>query len=55
MELGKRLGEKIRKLRIEKKLSQKEVGKKIGADGRTLSIYENNKYLPSLETIVKLA
>ncbi|MCP4050136.1 MAG: helix-turn-helix transcriptional regulator [bacterium] len=49
------LGEKIRKLREEKKLSQDKLGEAIGIYGRHLSKIENNKVSPSLDVLRNLA
>lgn len=50
-----KLSEKIRFLRKQYNLSQEELGKKIGADGKQICRYENDVIKPSIETIVKLA
>lgn len=55
MKFGERLSRKIKKLRQEKNLTQNQLGKDISADARTISNYENGVYVPSLETIIKLA
>lgn len=55
MKFGERLAGKIKKLRQEKDLTQKQLGEEIGADARTISNYENGVYVPSIETIIKLA
>jgi transcriptional regulator with XRE-family HTH domain len=49
------LGEKIKLLRKESGWSQDELARKINADGRQISRYENGKFLPSADAIVKLA
>lgn len=50
------LGEKIKKLRTEKGLSQEELGKKMGGIHYThISRYERNQSAPSVEALKKLA
>lgn len=47
--------EKIKALRVEKDLSQKELGELIDGDARQISLYETQKVYPSSEAIAKLA
>ncbi len=50
-------GIRIRELRLEHKLTQKELGKLLGVDFRTVSFWETERYEPSLkqlETICKI-
>ena len=49
------LGKKIAKLRKHKGWNQDEFGKKIGVYGRRVSLYENDKSFPSIETLKKIA
>lgn len=49
------LGEIIAELRQDKGLNQKELGKLIHRSGSTISNYENNTFLPDLETLDKMA
>lgn len=49
------IGDRIKILRKEFGWSQDELAGKIDADGRQISRYENGKFLPSAEAIVKLA
>lgn len=49
------LGEKIRSLRLKKKLSQDEFGDKLGMNGRNVSRYENNHVRPRLKMLQKMA
>jgi len=49
------LGEKLKELRTEKNWKQETIAKKIGADNRQISLYENDKIIPAIETIVKFA
>ena len=48
-------GDKIKTLRKEKNWKQEELANEIGTDSRQVSLYENGKCLPSVETIVKIA
>ena len=50
-----KLMKRIKYYRLENKLSQEELGKKIGADARTISNYETGKYKPSTDTAILLA
>lgn len=49
------LGNKIKQLRLERDLSQKELGQILGVSNVTISMYENNDRQPDSETIKKLA
>ena len=49
------LGEKIKLLRKEMGWSQDGLAQKIDTDGRQISRYENGKFLPSADAIIKLA
>ena len=51
----KNLGEKIKELRLEKKLSQPELAKAIGVSNGTISIWENNINEPKAGYVKKLA
>lgn len=49
------IGETLKKLRKEKKLSQTEIAKILGIPQRTYSDYETNKSEPKLDTLIKIA
>lgn len=49
------VGEQIKKCRNENKLSQKELGEKLGVSQAMIAQYESGKRLPKLETIQKIA
>lgn len=49
-----KIKDKIKQLRIEKNLSQKELAKTIGLSEKTISHYESGYSEPSLEIIIKL-
>jgi len=48
-------GEKIKKMRQSKGLSQSDVANKLGADKSFMSNLENGRKNPTLKTILKLA
>ncbi|HCU55899.1 MAG TPA: hypothetical protein DIC18_01030 [Clostridiales bacterium] len=47
-------GERIRELRKERNMSQKQLGEAIGVDFRTVSFWETERYEPSISQIIKL-
>lgn len=47
--------QKIKELRTEKNWKQDALAKELGLDMRQISLYENNKNSPSIETVVKIA
>lgn len=49
------LGERLRKLRLERKLTQKELGKKVNVTKVSISGYENGIRNPDTETLQALA
>lgn len=49
------LGEHITTLRKRKKLSQSELGKKIGTSGDIIGKYERDEVKPSIEVVIKIA
>ena len=50
----KSLGDHIRKRRLDLKIFQKEVAKKIGVDETTIWFWENNRIEPSISFIPKI-
>ena len=46
---------RIRKLRLDKDITQKELGLKIGAAESTVSLYESGKRQPDNETLIRIA
>lgn len=48
-------GEKIKKSRLEKKLSQKALGEKLGMPQQMIAQYESGKRQPKIETLGKIA
>lgn len=49
------MGEKLYSLRIEKKLTQKQLAARIGLTISAVSSYESGSRYPSFETLIKLA
>lgn len=49
------MGEKLKSLRIEKKLTQKQVADRIGLAISAISSYESGARYPSYDTLIKLA
>lgn len=49
------LGEQLRSLRRENKLSQKDLAQKLGCTKSSISMYENNRRRPSIEMLIELA
>lgn len=49
------IGKRVKELRIEKGLSQQELGTAIGVTKVSICGYENGTRLPNLEKLVKLA
>lgn len=49
------LGDRLRRLRLEKKLTQEELGKKINVTKVSISGYEKGNRTPDTETLQKLA
>jgi len=55
MELAKKVGLKIKKLRLEKNLSQTELAGKLGGTAKKICGYEKGINLPSVEALQKLS
>ncbi len=51
----KNIGEFIRDIRLEKKLTQKAFGKLVGVDDKTVSKWEHNVYLPDITLLSPLS
>jgi transcriptional regulator with XRE-family HTH domain len=49
------IGEKIKRLRKTNDMNQAELGRKIGADARQISNYENGKNTPSTDALIRIA
>lgn len=49
------LGEHMAQLRKRKKLSQNDLGKRVGTSGDIIGRYERNEVKPSIEVAVKIA
>lgn len=53
--MRKKIGKKIKQLRIENKISQKELIEVLNISQASLSAYENGNKLPSLEVLIKIS
>lgn len=51
----KQIGERIKELRIERELSQKQLADKIGVATNTVSQYESGKSKTSIDVLANLA
>ena len=51
----KKLGKKIKLVRVELDLTQAQLAQKIKAKQKSISRYETGASLPSIETLVKIA
>ncbi len=49
------LGERIKKIRSERKISQKELGRKIGVSQQQIAQYESGKRNPKIENLYRIA
>lgn len=49
-----RIGEKIRRLRIQKGMSQARLGEALSVSQDTISLWETGKSLPDIETLVRI-
>lgn len=50
-----KIGRFISELRRENKITQEELGEKIGVTNKTISRWENGNYLPSVEMLQRLS
>lgn len=48
-------GERLKELRLGRKLTQREVAQKVGISTSTLAMYEGGRREPDLDTLIKLA
>ncbi|WP_353096383.1 helix-turn-helix transcriptional regulator [Tissierella praeacuta] len=49
------LGDKIRTLRLDHKMSQTELGKRTSIPQTTISDWENSKTIPNVEEAIRIA
>lgn len=49
------MGEKLKSLRIEKKLTQKQIAERVGLAISAISSYESGTRYPSYDVLIKLA
>lgn len=52
---GKNLGEKIKTLRDEKKLTQQELAENVNKSNAQISLYEKNEAYPKIYTLIDIA
>ncbi len=50
-----KFGERLKELRTEKEISQKQLGELFGVSGNTIHAWETDKQEPPLLTVVKLS
>ncbi len=50
-----RIGKTIKELRCEQKISQRELGVKLGVCNQTISFWEGGQREPDLDAVVKIA
>ncbi len=50
-----KFGEKLKKVREERKISQRSLGLFLGLSDKAISSYESGRNLPSLETLIKIS
>jgi len=50
-----KFGERLKELRLEKGMSQFELGQVFSVDNRTVSTWENSIHEPDFDTIIKIA
>lgn len=55
MMLNTKIGEKIKKIRLSKNMSQERFGSKIGVSGKSISAYENNLCIPSMKVMESIS
>lgn len=48
-------GKKLKELRIERKLSQRQLGDILGFSNQTISFWESGSREPDLDTLLKIA
>lgn len=51
----KTFGERLKELRLDKKLSQEELAKQVGLTHTAIGLWELNKRVPNLDAVIKLA
>ena len=48
-------GKQIKQMRLERKLTQKQMAEQLGVSRQAVSNWENNKNLPDLELIISMS
>lgn len=51
----KEIGQRIKELRVENKLSQQQFGELLAVSQDTISLWENGKSLPTTENLIIIA
>lgn len=49
------IGERLKQLRYEKKLSQGQLARKVGVNASTVALYESGDRFPSLPVLIELS
>lgn len=49
------LGRTIKKLRLERGINQEELGRRVGVSKQSISNWENENIMPSIELLLRLA
>ena len=49
------IGKRIKQLRIENKLTQQELGEKVGVSQRSIAFYEKEEKEPAYDILIKIA
>ena len=49
------LGNRIKQLRLEKRIPQKDLAESIGISPSTIGMYEQNRRVPDADTLIKLS
>ena len=49
------IGQFLKELRREKKLTQEELGEKVGVTNKTISKWENGNYMPPIDVLMQLS
>ncbi|MGI6484358.1 MAG: helix-turn-helix domain-containing protein [Candidatus Dojkabacteria bacterium] len=52
---SKKLGERLKKAREDKKLTQRELAIKVGLSDKSISIYEKGKVYPPIRNLLMLS
>ena len=53
--MKEQLGNRIKQLRLEKRIPQKDLAESIGISPSTIGMYEQNRRVPDADTLIKLS